>query len=124
MKNKGTYQKGLSAEEQVCALYQQRHKAVLKRHRYKTPYGEIDLILETDDTIYFVEVKMRRTTTQAALSLRPAQQMRLAQAILHFSADYPDLQTKVFQFDVALVDANTHIEVIENVILNSDGHRL
>jgi putative endonuclease len=124
LKNKGTYQKGLSSEEQVSALYQQRHKAVLKHHRYKTPYGEIDLILETDDKIYFVEVKMRRTTTQAALSLRPAQQMRLAQAILHFSADYPALQTKVFQFDVALVDANTHIEVIENVILNSDGHTL
>lgn len=115
-----TYHQGLGAEEHVQALYVRTHQATPLYHRYRTPYGEIDLILETPEVIYFVEVKMRRSRTQAAHSLRPAQRKRLAEAILHFSAEHPKQNHKVFQFDVALVVPNTHIEIVENVILSDE----
>lgn len=113
-----TYQTGVAAEQQVAAYYIRHYDAVLRHQRYRTPYGEIDLILETAGKLYFVEVKARKSYTQAARSIRPAQMKRIGNAILQFGADFPALSRLAIQFDVALVMPNAHIEIIENIIMD------
>jgi ribonuclease HII len=64
---------------------------ILERN-WKTKFCEIDIVSRKDDTIYFVEVKYRRTQIQggglAAITHRKRQQMR-------FAADYYTTSKKI-----------------------------
>ena len=51
---------GKSGEDRAVAELQRRGYAILAR-RYRTRYGEIDLVADDDGTIVFVEVKARHT---------------------------------------------------------------
>jgi putative endonuclease len=51
---------GKRGEDLACAELQRRGYAVSAR-RYRSRYGEIDIVAERDGTIVFVEVKARRT---------------------------------------------------------------
>jgi putative endonuclease len=51
---------GKQGEELACCELRRRGYAVLAR-RYRTRFGEIDIICEDHRTIVFVEVKARRT---------------------------------------------------------------
>ena len=53
-----TYQKGLDGESRA-ALYLQNRGMVLLQKRYRSPFGEIDLVMRDGDTLVFVEVKAR-----------------------------------------------------------------
>ena len=48
--------------EDLALRYLTRRGYILVERNYRTRYGEIDLILRKDDTLVFVEVKLRRTT--------------------------------------------------------------
>lgn len=54
---------GKHAEDQACDYLQQRGMRLLERN-YTTRYGEIDLIMQDQDTIVFVEVRFRRHAGQ------------------------------------------------------------
>ena len=56
----GTYQKGLTGEDQAIAYLQNRGMVLLAR-RYRSPFGEIDAVMRDGDTLVFVEVKARTT---------------------------------------------------------------
>ncbi|NLB90637.1 MAG: YraN family protein [Clostridiales bacterium] len=55
---KSSYQKGLIGEE-LALDYLQKQGYTLLQQRYTTCHGEIDLIVEKDSRIIFVEVKYR-----------------------------------------------------------------
>jgi putative endonuclease len=65
-------------------LYWQGYRLV-QRH-CRTPLGEIDLVMRRRGVWHFVEVKYRKTSRAALLSLTPAQQQRLSRAGLWFLA--------------------------------------
>jgi len=52
---------GKTGEDLACRELRRRGYAVLAR-RYRTRFGEIDIVCEDRKTIVFVEVKARRTT--------------------------------------------------------------
>lgn len=52
--------RGHEAELRACR-YLVKQGLVSLDNNYRTPYGEIDLIMQQDDTIVFVEVRYRRS---------------------------------------------------------------
>lgn len=71
--------------------------------RYRTPFGEIDLVLRRRTLLAFAEVKARSTIEQALESLRPAQQRRLAQAAAIYLRDYSAHADCSVRFDLIAV---------------------
>lgn len=71
--------------------------------RYRTPLGEIDLIVQRGRLLAFVEVKARGTLEQglAALSLR--QQQRTARAAEVFLMHHPNYAEHTLRFDLVAV---------------------
>jgi len=54
------YRKGLAGESRA-AEYLQKRGMVLLEKRYRSPFGEIDLVMRDGETLVFVEVKARGT---------------------------------------------------------------
>lgn len=114
---------GLAAEETAARLAQERGLTILER-RYRTPYGEIDLIAQGPGLLVFIEVKARRSQEEAAHSLTPRQWQRLEAAALHFVSVYrtpTNLSDPVanntgfdLRFDVVLVGRDGRARWIEN----------
>jgi putative endonuclease len=71
--------------------------------RYKTPAGEIDLIVRRGGTIAAIEVKARADFDAASEAVTRRQQQRITRAVAHFLGRRPDLATLAARFDVMLV---------------------
>ena len=70
---------------------------------YKTPVGEIDLIVKRGGVLAFVEVKVRPTRREAADAISPRQQDRIARAAGWFLNSRPDFAAMTCRFDAVLV---------------------
>ena len=68
--------------------------------RYKTPLGEIDLILERFGTTVFVEVKARSKAASEAETLDAVNQRRVVQAARYWLARHPARAASNLRFDV------------------------
>lgn len=68
--------------EDVAAMWLSAHGYDIVARNWKTKFCEIDIIAKKDRTVYFVEVKHRKTTQQgggmAAITPRKLRQMRFA----------------------------------------------
>lgn len=106
---------GLAAEEITARWYRARGAEILAT-RHRTPEGEIDLIAQLDSILIFVEVKRRKNNHEFDSPVSPRQWQRLANAANHYMfSDQSQTGTQpICRFDVALIDANGGIEVIEN----------
>jgi putative endonuclease len=72
--------------------------------RARTPAGEIDLVVEREGLLVFVEVKARPTLSDAAWALGPRQRARLLAAAEAWMAAHPQHGAAGVRFDVLLVD--------------------
>jgi putative endonuclease len=106
--------RGRMAEHAVADGYLRR-KACLLARRARTPAGEVDLIFRDGTDTVFVEVKSARTLADAAHALRPAQIRRLGAAAEAWMAESGNPGGTV-RFDVALVDGQGRIEILENAL--------
>lgn len=99
-----SYSQGVMSENTALKYLQQQGMICLAK-RFKTPYGEIDLLMQDEQTIVAVEVKYRKSLTQAAYSIRLKQQLRIQQALEFWISQHKDYSIKPpFQrFDVVLV---------------------
>jgi putative endonuclease len=68
--------------------------------RYKTPVGEIDLIVKRGRTIAFVEVKHRPTAEEATEAATLAGRRRIASAASMWLARTPQAVGHTLRFDV------------------------
>jgi putative endonuclease len=82
---KQTYDRGLKAEK-IAALYLRVKGYKILHQRYKTPFGEIDLIAQKGNVTAFVEVKARSTQAKALESLTPIMRRRIERAAGYFAA--------------------------------------
>lgn len=71
--------------------------------RYKTPVGEVDIILRRGGTLAFVEVKARPTRDEGALAIHPKNQSRVVRAAQFFLAEHPRMARYQVRFDVCLI---------------------
>lgn len=95
---KKTYQFGLFAEKIALIFLTLKGYKILS-HRYKNPFGEIDIITKKSRKIVFVEVKARRTKSTIEEVLRPKQLNRIRRAAEFFIATNPQFHDYDLRFD-------------------------
>jgi putative endonuclease len=96
------FRTGLSAERRACLYLAAKGYRILAR-RYRTPHGEIDVVAKRRATLVFAEVKARATLDDAAYSITPRQQQRIAAAASLWLAAHPDHANLDCRFDVILI---------------------
>jgi putative endonuclease len=108
-----SYHAGLAAESAVERRYGRDGLAVAAR-RWRGVGGEIDLILRDGATLVFVEVKQAASHAAAAWRVTERQMARVMAAATEFVAGEPRALDTDMRFDVALVDGQGRIDIIEN----------
>ena len=100
---------GQRGEDVACKELERRGHTILAR-RYRTRFGEIDIIARDGDTTVFVEVKVRATGEcgTAADAVTPRKQRRLASMALDYLARTTGTNVPC-RFDVVAIDGE-HIE--------------
>ena len=71
--------------------------------RFKSPVGEIDLVMRRGRVLAFIEVKSRPDLDQAALAVTPAARYRLVRAAEAFVSRHPEAAALTLRFDLVLV---------------------
>jgi len=95
---------GKLGEDLACAELSRRGYAILDR-RYRTRFGEIDIVARDGEVTVFVEVKTRvgEAFGDGAEAVAPRKQRRVAQMALDYQARRR-LHDRPCRFDVVAVD--------------------
>lgn len=109
---------GEAAEQMVSRVYQ-RAGALFLAHRWRGAGGEIDLIFRDGGAIIFIEVKKSKSLATAALRIGTVQKKRIFAAAQEFLAGEPDGLLSNVRFDVALVDSQGTVEILENALFEA-----
>jgi putative endonuclease len=104
---------GHAAEASVARLYEDSGVAICARN-WRGSVGEIDLIGRDGDVVVFVEVKQSRTHDMAASHVSQAQIGRIFATVEEFVANEPRGLLTDVRIDLALVDGQGRIQVVEN----------
>jgi putative endonuclease len=101
-KRKAAFHLGVSAESRAALLLAAKgYRTIAKR--WKTPVGEIDLVMRRGTLIIFVEVKARGSLDAAAESVLPRQRKRIIAAAEAWLAAHPEHAGYDMRFDAVLV---------------------
>lgn len=94
---------GLEGETRACHALESRGYRILQR-RYRTRFGELDIVARHDGTIVFVEVKTRRGRTfgDPAASVTMEKQRRLVMMAYDYLTRHGLTRSPV-RFDVVAV---------------------
>ncbi|MCL4162654.1 UNVERIFIED_CONTAM: hypothetical protein GTU68_005085 [Idotea baltica] len=112
MRKKTAYTIGVEAEQKIAGHYiSSGHQIIFER--YKTKYGEIDLIAKKDSQIVFIEVKARNNPMHLEL-LSQNQISRNCNAALIFLAENEGFSNCDLRFDYAEIINGKISQVIEN----------
>ena len=89
--------------ESVAAEYLEERGYILVARNVRTPYGEIDLILEKDGFTIFVEVKTRTSKSLGPpeISVTPRKQEHMIATAEHYAAEH---EIDHWQIDVIAVE--------------------
>ena len=100
----GTYAKGVMGESAACSYLMEKGMQLLQR-RYRSPYGEIDLVMLDGEILVFAEVKTRERQgrLQAQYAVTPVKQRRLIQTGRCYLGEHPEHQERLIRFDVITV---------------------
>ncbi|MGB7099765.1 MAG: YraN family protein [Xanthobacteraceae bacterium] len=93
---------GLSAESRAAMLLIAKGYRIAAR-RWKTPFGEIDIVARRRRTLVFVEVKARMHVDDAAEAVTERTQRRIIAAAELWLVHHPDDTQRDIRFDVMLV---------------------
>lgn len=112
-----SYHAGLAAEDQVSRHYVAAGFPLAAR-RWRGRGGEIDLVHRDGSGLIMVEVKRAATHAIASERLGPRQMRRIWSAAAEYLAGEPCGQDTAVRVDVALVDDQGRIAIVENVTLH------
>jgi putative endonuclease len=96
------FRTGLSAESRAAAYLMAKGYRILAR-RFRTPHGEIDLVVRRCGLLAFVEVKARATLDEAAFAVTPRQQQRIVNAAQAWLVAHPEHAEFELRFDAILI---------------------
>lgn len=112
---------GKKGEELACKELERRGHTILAR-RYRTRFGEIDIVTELNGLVVFVEVKARSSNRfgEAADQIPAWKQRRIAAMALDYLA-FVDRLNDDCRFDVVAIDgvgtSAERLRVIEGAFL-------
>lgn len=116
-RGKTSYHAGAAAEDIVALRYARGGQPILAK-RWRGSRGEIDLVARDGNSIIFIEVKKSRSHAAAAARLTRRQMDRIYGAGAEFLATQPRGQLTDVRFDLATVDDQGRVEVIENAFMD------
>ena len=93
---------GLSAESRAAMFLIAKGYRIVAR-RWKTPFGEIDIVARRRRALVFVEVKARDRADKAAEAVTERTKRRIVAAAELWLAHHPDDIERGIRFDVMLV---------------------
>ena len=96
------FRTGLSAESRAAAFLMAKGYRILAK-RFRTPYGEIDLVAKKRNLLAFIEVKARASLDEAAYAVTPRQQARIIDAAQGWLAAHPEHAEFDLRFDAILI---------------------
>lgn len=102
-KSDTSHARGVWAEEKACAYLKAQGYSVIYQ-RYKTKFGEIDIVANKKDMLCFVEVKVRPSTAEALESVTWRARQRIEQSALFFLSEYPEYIDFDMRFDVIAIN--------------------
>ena len=113
MKQSAAYKYGLDAEKLVANHYcDNGYKLTAMRQR--TPFGEIDLIMQNSDTLVFIEVKAR-TNPDHVDFLTKRQLQRCLKAADYYINDSEVISFNNCRFDYVIVINGEIHDIFENI---------
>jgi putative endonuclease len=96
------FRTGLSAEARAAAYLMVKGYRILAK-RFRTPYGEIDIVARRRNLLAFVEVKARANLDEAAFAVTPRQQRRIIEAAQAWLMAHPEHADFELRFDAMLI---------------------
>jgi putative endonuclease len=108
-----SFQRGMQGEA-VALAFLHLHGYHILAKRYRTPYGEIDIIARYENMIVCVEVKTRSSLSASLKALHTPQQERIIKAYLYFIQSVPDYANNAVRFDVIVCAPNSKPLHIKN----------
>jgi putative endonuclease len=96
------FRTGLSAETRAAAYLMAKGYRIMAK-RFRTPYGEIDIVARRRSLLVFVEVKARASLDDAAYAVTPRQQQRIIDAAQAWLMAHPEHADFDLRFDVMLI---------------------
>jgi putative endonuclease len=96
--------RGREAEERACR-HLLRQGLTLTQRNYRSPFGEIDLVMQERDTLVFVEVRFRARGDygSAAETVDARKQARLRATAEHYRQVTPRASKKACRFDIVAI---------------------
>jgi putative endonuclease len=101
-KRSAAFRLGVSAESRAALFLAAKGYRTLAK-RWKTPVGEIDLVVKRGELVVFVEVKARAKLDDAAEAVLPRQKRRIIAAAEAWLAAHPEHAGYDLRFDAVLV---------------------
>jgi len=98
-KRQKAYQKGLCAETLAVMVLAGKGYKILEK-RYKTQYGEIDILARKGTLLAAIEVKSRQSIEDALYALTPKSRARIQNSLLHYIAENPQYADYDLRFDL------------------------
>lgn len=117
---------GTIAEQQACDLLAQ-HGLKIRARNYRTKRGEIDIIAEDNDTLVFVEVRLRSNSTYGSPeeSITTQKQQRILYASQHFLQKENINDSRPCRFDTICLtnhnDSSTNPQWIKDAFSGGNG---
>jgi len=110
---------GVSAETRAAMLLVAKGYRIAAR-RWKTPFGEIDVIARRGRSLIFVEVKARDRADDAAQAVTGRGKRRIVAAAALWLAQHPEDTERDIRFDVMLV---TSARIPKHIVNAFDASR-
>lgn len=96
------FQTGISAESRAAAYLLAKGYRILAR-RFRTRFGEIDIVARRRSLLAFIEVKARASLDDAAYAVTPHQRQRIIAAAEIWLMKHPEDATLDCRFDAILI---------------------
>lgn len=114
-----TREQGQHTEKLACQFLEEKGLKLLEKN-YHCRFGEIDLIMQQNDSIVFVEVRYRRTNDfgSGAESVTANKQSKLIKTASAYLQQHAKLRKHPARFDVVSITGSIETNNINNIDFN------